>query len=65
MVGVRERGRILQQEFERAGKVMGGTQEGQTIDEETMKRVKKVCFLYGGGRVDWRVANVSVCVHRF
>ena len=41
MVSVRERGRLLQREFERVGK--GPSQDqGQVIDEEVMKRVKKV-----------------------
>ena len=42
MVSVKERGRLLQREFERAGR--GPLQEqGQVIDEEVMNRVKKVC----------------------
>lgn len=42
MVSVRERGRLLQQEFEKAG---GGLSQGQgqALDEEVMRRVKKVC----------------------
>ena len=41
MVSVRERGRQLQLEFERAGRNMIQDQ-GQGIDEEVMKRAKKV-----------------------
>lgn len=40
MVSVRERGRQLQREFERAGR--GISQGGQVIDEEVMKRAEKV-----------------------
>jgi nuclear pore complex protein Nup54 len=42
MVSVRERGRLLQREFEKAGR--GVRQDnGVVVDEEVMKRVKKVC----------------------
>lgn len=42
MVSVRERGRQMQREFERAG--MGVVQEGgKGIDEEVMAKTKKVC----------------------
>lgn len=41
MVNVRERGRLLQAEFERAGRNLVGEQS-QGIDEEVMKRAKKV-----------------------
>ncbi len=41
MVSVRERGRQLQAEFERAGKSLGA-EVAQGIDEETMKRAAKV-----------------------
>ena len=40
MVSVRERGRQLQREFEKAGR---GVSQEIVIDEEVMKRVKKVC----------------------
>ena len=40
MVSVRERGRQLQREFERAGN--GLQKEEGKLDEEVMKRVKKV-----------------------
>lgn len=44
MVSVRERGRQLQQAFERAGgKIRERTAQG--IDEATMERAKKVCLL--------------------
>ena len=43
MVSVRERGRQLQFEFERAG-LSVGKEQGQGMDEETMKRARKVCF---------------------
>ena len=43
MVSVRERGRQLQREFERAG--MGLKQvDGNAMDEEVMAKTKKVCF---------------------
>ena len=42
MVSVRERGRQLQREFERAGRGLPGEQE-QVIDEELKRRIKKVC----------------------
>ena len=38
MVGVRERGRMLQREFEKAGRTVGGGE----IDEEVLKRARKV-----------------------
>ena len=43
MVSVRERGRLLQREFERTGR---GIIDGKAVvlDEEVMKRVKKVCL---------------------
>ena len=41
MVSVRERGRLLRREFEKAGKGLPQDQ-GQVLDEEVMKRVKKV-----------------------
>ncbi|MCJ1305881.1 hypothetical protein MMC08_008698 [Hypocenomyce scalaris] len=41
MVSVRERGRLLQQEFERAGRDLS-KEQGQSIDEEVMKRAKKI-----------------------
>ena len=42
MVSVRERGRLLQREFEKAGRGLPLPQ-GQAVDEEVMRRVKKVC----------------------
>lgn len=42
MVSVRERGRLLQREFEKAGRSLS-QEEGQVVDEEVMRRVKKVC----------------------
>lgn len=42
MVNVRERGRQLQREFEKAGRVLPRDQE-QGVDEEVMKRATKVC----------------------
>lgn len=42
MVSVRERGRLLQREFEKAGRGLSHEQ-GQMVDEEVMRRVKKVC----------------------
>ncbi|KAL9104449.1 MAG: hypothetical protein Q9163_000601 [Psora crenata] len=41
MVSVRERGRQLQREYERAGLSLGKAKEG-VIDEEVMKRAKKI-----------------------
>lgn len=41
MVSVRERARLLQREFERAGQVVG-EEVGGNMDEEVMKRAKKV-----------------------
>ncbi|KAI4126668.1 MAG: hypothetical protein LQ347_004876 [Umbilicaria vellea] len=41
MVSVRERGRQLQQEFERAGRDLS-KEQGQSLDEEVMKRAKKI-----------------------
>ncbi|KAK3169921.1 hypothetical protein OEA41_009305 [Lepraria neglecta] len=41
MVSVRERGRQLQREFEKAGKGIG-QEKGVVIDEEVMRRVKKI-----------------------
>lgn len=43
MVSVRERGRQLQKEYERAGNAMGKGKNG-VIDEEVMRRAKKVCI---------------------
>ena len=43
MVSVRERGRQLQREFEKAGRGIG-QDKGVVIDEEVMRRVKKVCL---------------------
>ena len=42
MVSVRERGRLLQREYEKAGRGVPQGQ-GQVVDEEVMRRVKKVC----------------------
>ena len=42
MVSVRERARMLQREFERAGHVVGSEDAGGLMDEEVMKRAKKV-----------------------
>ena len=42
MLSVRERGKLLQREFERAGRGLS-QEQGQVVDEEVMKRVKKVC----------------------
>ena len=42
MVSVRERGRLLQREFELAGRSSSQDQR-QVVDEDVMKRVKKVC----------------------
>jgi nuclear pore complex protein Nup54 len=55
MVNVRERGRYLQQEFEKAGKTVDDAKEGK-IDEEVLKQASKVgrgCSLFVAG-----VANV-------
>ncbi|KAF6219891.1 hypothetical protein HO133_003716 [Letharia lupina] len=41
MVSVRERGRLLQREFEKAGRSLS-QEEGQVVDEEVMRRVKKI-----------------------
>ena len=41
MVSVRERGRLLQREFEKAGRSLS-REQGQVVDEEVMRRVKKV-----------------------
>ena len=41
MVSVRERGRLLQREFEKAGRSLSRDQ-GQVVDEEVMRRVRKV-----------------------
>jgi len=43
MVSVRERGRQLQREFEKSGRSVTQGKE-QVIDEEVMRRVKKVSF---------------------
>ena len=64
MVGVRERGRTLQREFERAGRGSGGS-TGVEIDEEVMKRARKVCLsfsfvgsvLIAFARVDTKMGN--------
>lgn len=45
MVSVRERGRQLQREVERAQAVVGEDQ-GSSLDEEVMKKAKKVCWTY-------------------
>ena len=45
MVNVQERGRLLQAEFERAGRNLV-SEQGQGIDEEVMKRAKKVSALF-------------------
>lgn len=42
MVNVRERGRLLQLEFEKAGRSMTDPQS-QGLDEEVAKKAKKVC----------------------
>ena len=53
MVSVRETGRTLQRQFEKAGRSVQ-QENGGIVDEEVMKRVKKVCLLsnspiqYGG-----------------
>lgn len=44
MVGVRERGKMLQREFEKAGRTLP-KDEGQEIDEEVLKKATKVCDL--------------------
>ena len=57
MVSVRERGRMLQRQFEKVGK--GSSQEqGPLIDEEVMGRVKKVCSALHAIRV--RLANLDI-----
>ena len=43
MVSVRERGRLLQRGFEKAGRGMQGKE--QVVDEEVIRRVKKVRLL--------------------
>ena len=43
MVSVRETGRQLQRQFEKAGRIMQ-QENGGIVDEEVMKRVKKVCL---------------------
>ena len=43
MVSVRERGRQLHYKMQRLG--VSGKGEEQVIDEETMKKARKVCFL--------------------
>ena len=58
MVSVRERARLLQREFERAGQVVGD-EGGGAMDEEVMKRARKVnsnlCSCTG-----FRVTNLHV-----
>ena len=53
MVSVRERGRLLQQEFQKTGRglVQG---QGQVADEEIMRRVKKVCDTLRLFKIFWR-----------
>ncbi|CAF9928864.1 hypothetical protein IMSHALPRED_007765 [Imshaugia aleurites] len=41
MVSVRERGRLLQREFEKAGRGLS-QEQGQLVDEDVMRRVKKI-----------------------
>lgn len=43
MVSVRERGRQLQKEFEKAGRAVPREQE-QAMDAEVMKKATKVCY---------------------
>ena len=43
MVTIRERGRQLQREYERAGRSLGEGKVG-VVDEEVLKRAKKVTF---------------------
>ena len=52
MVSVRERGRLLQQEFQKTGTglVQG---QGQVADEEVMRRVKKVCDTLRLCKISW------------
>jgi len=47
MVSVRERGRLLQRDFERAGRTVGESGNGAVIDEEVLRRANKVCWLQG------------------
>ena len=49
MVSVRERGRQLQREFEKAGRDLE-KEKGGGIDEEVMKRAKKVCYFPTHGK---------------
>lgn len=58
MVSVRERGRQLQQEFERAGRDLS-KEQGQSLDEEVMKRAKKVS---GGSPLN--LSKALTCVYR-
>ena len=51
MVSVRERGRQLQREFEKAGRDLE-KEKGGGIDQEVMKRAKKVC-LYSSHERGW------------
>jgi nuclear pore complex protein Nup54 len=46
MTVVRERAQMLKEETEKLGKLAGGNQEMELLDEETMQRVKKVCPLH-------------------
>ena len=69
MVSVRERGRQLQREFERAGKGLQEEKEGM-LDEEVMKRVKKVrrcIFRYICDNADifsrsWKTIAPNLCI---
>lgn len=45
MTVVRERAGMLKEETEKLGKLAGGGQDVELLDEETMGRVKKVCEL--------------------
>lgn len=57
MVSVRERGRLLQREFEKTGSGLP-QQQGQVVDEEVMRRVKKVCnYLHLN---NLRLANIDL-----
>ncbi len=47
MVSVREQGRLLQRDFERAGRAVGESGNGAVIDEEVLRRANKVCWLQG------------------
>lgn len=58
MVSVRERARLLQREFERAGQVVGD-EVGGAMDEEVMKRARKV-NLNLRNRTDFRVTDFHV-----